>query len=1162
MTDKTEIRNRIEDRIKEFADSGTVDVAITVLSSLGYNTFRRVNIPIDKDKLGNAEVKNASLFMQLSDAEMSGAVSPFGAGKFEKQNIESYLFIAVDLAKPEYNRSTLAKITRDINKLFAIPVFVVFRYGTHITLSIIYRRIHKRDVQKDVLEKVTLIKDINVHEPHRGHIDILCDLALPKLRTQYPVANFVELDNAWKKVLDTKELNKKFYKEISYWFHWAKTKARFPGGVDEVNLLRLLTRIIFIWFIKEKKLVHDNLFDEKIITSYLKSKDHYYNAILQNLFFGTLNCAIEDRNFRYEKTFQGKNSTCGVKTQYRYANSFKCGENEAKDLFASIPFLNGGLFDCLDTNVNETGKVEYIDGFSDTPRQRAVLPDELFFGEKRQVDLNEAFGTKNKKHDVRGLFLILKRYKFTVTENTPLEEDIALDPELLGNVFENLLAAYNPEARETARKQTGSFYTPREIVDYMVEQSLVSYPENDWQSLKILDPACGSGAFPMGVLNAMVNRFASDKSREDRYELKKQIIENCLFGVDIQPIAVQITKLRFFISLICEQEKDGTKENFGITALPNLETKFVAADTLLGIERPTQKDLSYTEEVRTLETELKEIRHKYFSVNTRRKKLELQKSDEEKRKELAAALSQSGWMEGVAEKIAEWNPYDHNIHADWFDPEWMFGVNEGFDVLIGNPPYRMLRADGRTLSKLYANQGYETYTGYGNIYCLFYERGWKLLKEGGHLCFITSNKWMRAGYGEKTRKLFAEKTNPLLLLDFANTKIFESATVDVNILLFAKEENQHQTAARIVQSVEDLEKTEPQPEGFAKVSNRPPDGCVDDSRRKIRGCNVAKSSDTSAEYRTLPPGGLQPTSSFSSASWIILSLIEQRIKAKIEAVGVPLKDWNISTYIGICTGCNEAFVIDGVKREAILRNCKTGEERVRTENLIRPLLRGRDIRRYHYQFADQWLIATLPVRGYDINEYPAVRDYLIGYGIEKLETTGQPGARKKAKNKWFQLQDAVAYGEKFSEDKIVWTDIATEPSFVNVKEEFFLLNTCSMIIGAPHYIVGILNSKLIKWYFPKIASDLGEGAARYIRSFVVQLPILQVSDAMNERLSQLLSRRLNGENVDEKIDALVFHLYGLTEEEMVTILLSQNVNEADRRRIQAFYNDYETKGKK
>jgi uncharacterized protein with PQ loop repeat len=344
---------------------------------------------------------------------------------------------------------------------------------------------------------------------------------------------------------------------------------------------------------------------------------------------------------------------------------------------------------------------------------------------------------------------------------------------------------------------------------------------------------------------------------------------------------------------------------------------------------------------------------------------------------------------------------------------------------------------------------------------------------------------MRAGYGEKLRKLFVEKSNPKLLLDFGGTQIFDSATVDTNILLFAKEKNCHQTVTRIVQSIEELKKSESQ--------------SVDCSQRIVQ--------------------------SFSLSAWTILSPIEQSIKHKIEAVGTPLSEWNISTYIGICTGCNDAFVIDGNKRAELIAADPKSEE------IIKPLLRGKDIKRYVYEFADQWLIATFPVMEYDINDYPAVRDYLVNYGIQKLEASGKPGARKKGKNKWFQISDAVAYWEKFSEDKIVWTDIATEPSFVSVKDEFFLLNTCSMIVEAPRYLIGILNSKLVKWYFPKIASDLGEKATRYIKSFVLQIPALQVSDT---KIEKRIEKLLVAKDFD-KIDALVYELYNLSDEEIAVV---------------------------
>ena len=1108
-------KNEIEKKIHQFARLDTVGAAVAFLSTLGYDSSR-ANIPI-KDLLGNTEIsskeiKSASVFMQLVNATMSGSETLFGIGQIDDRNIESYLFVAVDLVKHEYNRSTLAEITRQINKRFSIPVFVIFRYGNYITLSIIYRRIHKKDKQKDVLEKVTLIKDINVKEPHRGHIDILYDLALPQLRTKYPVTNFIELDNTWRKVLDTKELNKRFYKEIANWFHWAKTEARFPGGIDEVNLLRLLTRVIFIWFIKEKRLVPDHLFEEKTITPYLKGNNHYYNAILQNLFFGTLNCVIGERKFRDTKTFQGKSTSYGVKTQYRYADFFQCSAKEAEKLFATIPFLNGGLFDCLDT-ANDTGKVEYIDGFSDTPKQQATLPDELFFSVKKQIDLSSVFGAKSKKVDVYGLFHTLNRYKFTVAENTPLEEDVALDPELLGNVFENLLAAYNPETRETARKSTGSFYTPREIVDYMVEQSLTHYPESDWLNLKMLDPACGSGAFPMGVLNAMVNRLASDQSHKERYELKKHIIENCLFGVDIQPIAIQITKLRFFISLVCEQEKDDTQDNFGITALPNLETKFVAANTLIGITRPEQKDLSYSKVIK-LETELKKIRHDYFSANTRSKKLELQKKDEDKRKELSAALKELGWKTDVAEKIAAWNPYDQNTAAEWFDPEWMFGIKDGFDVVIGNPPY--VSHDKIPNSFDLKTEYNDIWTPFSDMYCYFFGQGMRVLKTSGILAFITSNSYIKAEYGASLRNLLG-KNSIYALINIETSQVFLSAIVNTAVAIVAKKHA--------------------------------------DSKAKTIVTNSSLSTESFSDYIERK-AFLLPASRFAQCSWVLEKEEVLCILDKMKACGSSLETLGAKIRLGIATGDNKAFILTKEQyQEFIDRDAKNLE-------VMKPILRGRNIERFYFETPTEYLI--LSKNGVNLPaDYPDLAEHLGNFG-DKFKMRGAKGKF------WWNLR-ACDFYEDFKKEKIIWIELADKGRFAICREEIYLINSAYFMLPPPdfesEFFLGILNSRLVEFFVKKYAETSGMGTTRWINSIVSNIPIpavLSKQQPIIALVNKIRSAKKKNPQADtavleHEIDALVFRLYGLTEEEMLSVLLSQNVSETERRRIQAFYKDHEAK---
>ena len=472
-------------------------------------------------------------------------------------------------------------------------------------------------------------------------------------------------------------LTKQFYKDLYEWYQWAVDPASgvyFPNNTSieaddrediETKIIRLITRIMFVWFIKQKELVPNKIFDVDFLETILKDFDpnsavvgNYYNAILQNLFFGTLNRAIEDEQGNKRKF--ATNVKKDIKTLYRYAEMFTIREDEVIKLFSEVPFLNGGLFECLDKTKTIDGveQAYNYDGFSRNDkkfadgryRNRAVVPNVLFFEPER------------------GLISILSRYNFTIEENSPEEQQVALDPELLGKVFENLLGAYNPETKETARNQSGSFYTPREIVNYMVDESLISYlgntafvrslfspefvydktKEADYKtiaeklkSIKILDPACGSGAFPMGLLNRMIDILCHITPDENIYEMKLAIIENCIYGSDIQSIAAQITKLRFFISLICNCEKDATKPNFGIPTLPNLETKFVAANSLIAKKKQESHNLFENPEIEPTKKELTEIRHEHFSAKTAYRKSTLREKDKQLREKLAKLLDKT-----------------------------------------------------------------------------------------------------------------------------------------------------------------------------------------------------------------------------------------------------------------------------------------------------------------------------------------------------------------------------------------------------------------------------------------------------------------------------------------------------------------------------------------
>jgi len=680
-----------------------------------------------------------------------------------------------------------------------------------------------------------------------------------------------------KEAFSVEPVTKQFYEEIQNWYFWAMDKVEFPEDYkysndpekdkeirNATNLIRLITRLIFIWFIKEKGLIPEILFEPEKLKDIVRDfgKGHnYYNAILQNLFFATLNQKMGERKFAAENGFHTNKKEYGVKTLFRYADKFLIPKEKVLELFKDIPFLNGGLFDCLDKE-DESGKVIYIDGFSRNPKKQAKIPDYLFFQkEEVKVDLSKYGLGSNKK--VRGLIEILKSYNFTIDENTPIDQEIALDPELLGKVFENLLACYNPETATTARKATGSYYTPREIVDYMVEESLKEYfknkfPNIDEQKLemllsysedipefseeerkklissiadiKILDPACGSGAFPMGILQKLVHLLQrldpdnkywyelqyeraikaseevfKEKDKVEREEMLKEIneafdesinypdyarklylIENCIYGVDIQPIAIQISKLRFFISLVIDQKVDKTKENLGIRPLPNLETKFVAANTLIGLERPKQIfQLPFlNQEIEKKKKELKNLRHKYFTAKTRAEKLGLQEKDKKIRQEIAELLIKDGWPDDTAHKIASFDPFDQNSSADWFDPEWMFGVIDGFDIIIGNPPYgNILGKDVNKNTKEFVRKNYK-YSTISDISSPFVERSFNLLEKQGNLVFIITYAITFNKDFSKTRELLSNNFKKVIIYTFDRDRcrIFQSMTQSVSIL--------------------------------------------------------------------------------------------------------------------------------------------------------------------------------------------------------------------------------------------------------------------------------------------------------------------------------------------------------------------------------------------
>jgi hypothetical protein len=791
------------------------------------------------------------------------------------------------------------EIAKEIIKTrFSDSAIFVF-YDKHGSFRFSFIRVNYKGAKRDFSDFKRFTYYINKNNTNKTFIK------------QIGQARFSSLD-AIQDAFSVEPLTKDFYSKLQNWYFWAIQNVQFPSqpnektlfnastkinkdlldkALDEAikehkaqNVIRLLTRILFVWFIKQKGLIPEELFDLEILKEKFLPDLHtdsellfaeadtssiYYKAILQNLFFASLNCPKETSNLdNRTRGFRKPGQHQGIDHLMRYETSFKNSEDFLALINQSVPFLNGGLFECLD---NKDTK-RYIDGFSDNlpKNHNLIVPDFLFFGYNDNVNLSQDYGNKNRKYSnlkVEGLIKLLKSYNFTVDENEANDIEVALDPELLGKVFENLLASFNPETKTTARKQTGSFYTPREIVNYMVEESLIAHLKNSisWDSsdqdldnnlktlvststdnpfkdkpkitqkiiksldeCKILDPACGSGAFPMGILQKMVHILRKidpsnknwqdlqiDKAKDESnkafeindqqerdaylkdisdifdmtinspdYARKLFLVENCIYGVDIQPIATQISKLRFFISLVVEQNVCPNKENFGIKPLPNLETKFVTANTLIGINKLDENfSIAETKAITKLKNELKLIRHKLFNARTKATKLKYRNQDKELRDKISLELMNSGWMENDAKLLANWDPYDQNASSPFFNPEWMFGINQGFDIVIGNPPYVSVK-NILPEDKLNYAKSFKTCKGRFNLFNLFIENGFNILKPDGNLIFIIPEAIYSNIHYSPIRE-FLIKNTKLNKLCLFSSRIFEAA-VDTTILNFTK----------------------------------------------------------------------------------------------------------------------------------------------------------------------------------------------------------------------------------------------------------------------------------------------------------------------------------------------------------------------------------------
>ncbi|WP_343353969.1 Eco57I restriction-modification methylase domain-containing protein [Helicobacter mastomyrinus] len=814
---------------------------------------------------------------------------------------------------------------------------------------------------------------------------------------------------------------------------------------------KLLRRIVFLYFLQKKGWLGvaqnasygegDKSFLFSLFSKATQNNESFYTKYLCPLFFETLNS----------------------KRKNDYSPHFDC----------KIPFLNGGLFE------------EYKDK------------------QGKGIETNFILAQSLENTDFKAIFDVFENYNFTIEESTPDNQEIGIDPEMLGKVFENLID-YN--------KSSGAFYTPREIVHFMCKNVLtrtlqerilhdeshltqdtesphahkdslynfIFYKQSDdfivqnakqltqaITSLKILDPAIGSGAFPMGMLSEILEALHTlnpSLQKQDLARYKREIIEQQIYGIDIDADAIEIAKLRFWLSIAVDEDTP--------SPLPNLDFKFMQGNALIesinGIEiipsdlnaPQHQKNLLGKDENASLfdksqTHKLEALFLQYYEPNAQKAQLKaeilaiMKEAFDERIKQIDENIQSIKANPAIKpkerakqqEKILQYESFkhdldtllkdyeEHNFHTDklflyrfFFAPIFAQG---GFDIVIGNPPYirqekipnkqSLLNAFQNFQLEKFKGKSYNLANSSADIFTYFYVKSLDLLKNEGFLSFITSNKWCRAGYGKNLREFILDfKLDSHY--DFNGVKIFESAQVDTAITTLQYMPNKNYALCFLSFTKEDNDISE-----------------------------VIKNKQW-----------LIPQDSLSTDSFIFTSPEITALKAKIEKIGTPLKEWDISIYRGILTGYNEAFIIDSAKRDEILRNCVSENERQRTSELIKPILRGRDIKRYSYEWAGLWIIFiswhfpnTQNPKSIEENEadlaeqYPSLYNHLL-YHKEKLSKRNkdETGIRYE----WYCLQRYGAnYYQEFEKEKIVWNPVSGEYFFTHIKETMYFNNSLFMM---------------------------------------------------------------------------------------------------------------------
>lgn len=804
-------------------------------------------------------------------------------------------------------------------------------------------------------------------------------------------------------------------------------------------------------------------------------------------------------------------------------------ENKENEYYKHIPYLNSSLFE-----ETEEEKINSITKLNNSLKMKIMSGSVLY--KDRDFD-------KKELNFLEYILRFLNCYIFNaINDSSNINKNTIIKSSILGLVFERLNGY-----------KDGSHFTPPAITMYMakysIEKSIVNkfnkffkdanfknideikiYVDANIHKIKeqvkyildsitIIDPACGSGHFLVACLNELIkiksylhvlsNDIKVDieddelvinyingteykynmesgniseikqKIQKILFEAKKHIINNQLYGVDINPNSVNICRLRLWIELLKSSyylENNGADKYIDLEILPNLEFKVLSANSLIELE---EKEGNNNLKLAYDKTELVKNMREYFNADFETKK--------EIRKKVLKLLKEYSQYNT---KLKDYNPFDMLKSYDFFDSEIMFGI-DSFDIVIMNPPYFQLTGKHKYLH--YFEKGKNKTA---DIYQLFMETALnKLLSQMGVVSAVVSNKWMRAGYGERTREFLYNNCYVFEIIDLG-ANWFESATVDTNIITYAKDrEKQEKIEAYKISKCENIELNKNEKDNFIF---------------------------TSKDY----------------GAWIILNKTEKDILEKVKKFK-PLKDWNINIYRGILTGFNEAFIIDEETKNKLILEDKKSKE------IIKPLLRGRDIKRYSYDFKNLYLICTFPALNLNINDYPAIEKYLKSFG-KRLEQSGEIGCRKKTIHKWFEMQDTIAYYKDFEKFKIVWASVG-ENEYSYIEKGIYLLDTNYFLVCDNEeilkYLIGVFNSKLFLFALSYKDTQLGDGGAwRHYKYNLEEMTIPEVDKKTEKEIINLVEKVIEGKKkgidtreFEVEIDKIVYELYNLNENEIKII---------------------------